>query len=124
VALVLTVGIAGTVIAVRSREGATQFAAAQQDLAPVGAPALERLIVTTSDPRPGYAGRADHAHCSSATASGLGNPWICVVRYPRPPLVRYRVIVNADRSIDGSGQPVGRLLRGSLSVTGCCVGPS
>jgi hypothetical protein len=122
VALVLTVGIAGTVIALKSREGDAQFVARQQDLVPVGPAALERLIVTTSDPRPGYAGRARSAGCSSAGPGALGDPWTCLVRYPRLPRVRYDVTVYADRSIYGSGQPEGRPLGGPLTVRGCCVG--
>lgn len=121
VALVLTVGIAGTAVALKSREGDTQFVAQQQDLGPVGAAALERLIVTTSDPRPGYGGRARAARCSSASPSALGDPWSCAVRYPRLPRVRYRVTVYADRSIYGFGQPEGRPLAGALTVRGCCV---
>jgi hypothetical protein len=124
VALVLTVGIAGTAIALKSREGDTQFVARQQDLVPVAPSALERLMVTTSDPRPGYGGRARSARCSSASSSVLGDPWGCLVRYPRLPRVRYRVTVYADRSIYGSGQPEGRPLQGALTVTGCCVGAS
>lgn len=123
-ALVLIVGIAGTAAALRSREGDTQFVARQQDLVPVGPSALERLMVTTSDPRPGYGGRARAARCSSASSGGLGNPWICVVRYPRLPRVRYRVTVYADRSISGFGQPEGHPLAGALTVRGCCVVPS
>lgn len=122
VALVLAVGIAGTVIALKSREGDTQFVAQQQDLVPVGAAALERLIVTTSDPRPGYAGRARSARCSSQGSGALGDPWSCSVRYPRLPRVLYHVTVYADRSIYGFGQPEGRPLRSPLTVSGCCVG--
>jgi len=122
VALVLAVGLAGTAIALKSREGDTQFVARQQDLVPVGPAALERLMVTTSDPRPGYGGRARGASCSTASSGVLGDPWTCEVRYPRLPRVRYRVTVYADRSIYGSGQPEGRPLGGQLTVRGCCVG--
>jgi hypothetical protein len=121
VALVLVVGIAGTAMTLRSREGDAQFIARQQDLGPVGAAALERLIVTTSDPRPGYVGRAHSASCSSASTNPPGDVWTCAVRYPRLPRVRYRVTVYADRSISGSGQPEGRPLGEALTVRGCCV---
>lgn len=121
-ALVLVVGIAGTAIALRSREGDTQFVARQQDLVPVAAPALERLMITTSDPRPGFSGRALGALCSAASSSALGDPWTCAVRYPRLPRVRYRVTVHADRSIYGLGQPEGQHLGSPLTVSGCCVG--
>lgn len=124
VVLVLAVGIAGTAVALHSREEDSQFVAHQQALAPVGATQLARLMLTTSDPRPGYgrpSARARDARCHSATRSALRNPWSCVVRYPRAPSVRYRVTVYADRSIFGSGQSVGRPLGGVLTVRGCCV---
>lgn len=121
VALVLAVGLAGTAVALRSREGNAQLVSQQQGLLPVGAVALERLILTTSDPRPGYGGRARDARCTTATATALGNPWACVVRYPRLPRVRYRVTVHADRSIYGLGRPEGSGLGAGLTVRGCCV---
>jgi hypothetical protein len=121
VALVLAVGLGGAVLALHSREENTQFVSQQQALAPVGSVQLERLILTTSDPRPGYSGRARGARCSSTSHTALGDPWSCVVHYPRLPRVRYRVVVYADRSIAGSGQPEGRPLGGALTVRGCCV---
>jgi hypothetical protein len=122
VALILIVGIAGSVVALSAREGDSEFAAAQRDLSPVEPGALERLVSTTSDPRPGYRGRALDARCRTHAARALGNPWTCVVRYPRAPLVRYEVTVHANRSISGVGQPADRPLRGALSISGCCVG--
>ena len=121
VALILVVGIAGTVVALKSRESNAQFVLQQQALAPVSASALDALILTTSDPRPGYSGRARDARCSSSAPGALGNPWSCIVRYPRAPRVRYGVIVHADRSISGAGQPEGRPLGKPLTVSGCCV---
>jgi hypothetical protein len=121
VALILAVGVAGTVVALKSRESDPQFIVQQQDLAPVGAAQLDRLILTTSDPRPAYSGRARGARCASSSRGALGNPWTCVVRYPRLPRVRYRVTVYSDRSIHGSGQPEGRHVGGTLVVRGCCV---
>jgi len=122
VALILAVGLAGTAIALKSREGNTQLVSQQQGLLPVSAAALERLILTTSDPRPGYDGRARDARCVSATTTALGNPWTCVVLYPRRPRVSYRVTVYADRSIYGSGRPEGAGPGTALTVKGCCVG--
>jgi hypothetical protein len=124
VALILAVGTGGTVVALESREGNAQFVLQQQSLAPVGPAALQALLLTTRDSRPGYGGplaRALQAHCSSPSHGALGNPWTCVVRYPRPPNVRFRVTVHADRSISGSGQPEGHPLRPPLTVSGCCV---
>ncbi len=85
VALILAVGVAGAVVALKSREGNAQFVAQQQDLLPVNSSALERLILTTSDPRPGYGGRARGVRCASTAGGALRNPWTCVVRYPRLP---------------------------------------
>jgi len=122
VALLLAVGLVATAVALRSREGNTQFLAQQQGLLPVSAAALERLILTTSDPRPGYGGRAAGARCVSAAASALGNPWTCVVRYPRLPRIRFGVDVHADRSIYGLGRPEGSTGGTELTVSGCCTG--
>jgi hypothetical protein len=122
VALVLAVGLAGTVVALRSREGDAQLVAQQHGLLPVSAAALERLILTTSDPRPGYGGRARDARCTSATATAPGDRWSCVVRYPRLPRIRFRVTVFADRSIYGSGRPEASSRGAGLTVRGCCVG--
>ncbi|MFI4992924.1 MAG: hypothetical protein ACHQCH_04825 [Solirubrobacterales bacterium] len=122
VALILAVGIGGTVVALESREGNAQFVLQQQSLAPVGPAALQALLLTTRDSRPGGPpARALQARCSSPSHGALGNPWTCVVRYPRPPRVRFRVTVHADRSISGSGQPEGHPLRPPLTVSGCCV---
>ncbi|MGA7705202.1 MAG: hypothetical protein WB998_09940 [Solirubrobacteraceae bacterium] len=121
VAAILIVGLGGTVVAVHGREAPTQFVSAQQSLAPVGSSQLASLVATTSDPRPGYSGRAKAAHCVAGGSGALGNPWTCLVRYPRLPRVRYRVVVHADLSIFGSGQPLGAPLRGTLTIKGCCV---
>jgi hypothetical protein len=121
VALVLAVGLAGTAVALRSREGNSQFVAQQEGRLPVDAAAVDRLILTTSDPRPGYAGRAREARCGSAASTALGNPWRCLVRYPRLPRVLYALSVYADGSIYGSGRGEGAAGGTALSVRGCCV---
>ncbi len=121
VTLLLAVGLLATGLALRSREGDTQFVAQQQALLPVRAAALQRLILTTNDPRPGHGGRAAAARCVSAHPSALGNPWTCVVRYPQLPRIRFAVDVHADRSISGVGHPEGSTGGTALSVSGCCV---
>ena len=126
VGLILAVGIAGAVVALKSHESNAEFALQQQSLVPVEPAALQTLLLTSRDSRPGVyrtpPTRARAAHCSSATHNALGNPWSCVVRYPRPPSVRFHVTVHADRSISGFGEPVsGPLLHPALTVSGCCV---
>jgi hypothetical protein len=122
VAILLAIGLAGTAIALSGREGNTQFTAQQQSLLPVSGPALQRLLLTTSDPRPGFGGRARSVHCVSASHLALGNPWSCLVRYPRLPRIRYVTTVFADRSIHATGLPEGSTHGTELSVRGCCVG--
>jgi hypothetical protein len=121
VVLLLAVGLLASALALRSREGNTQLVAQQQGLLPVSAAALQRLILTTSDPRPGHGGRAAGARCVSAHPSALGDPWTCVVRYPQLPRIRFAVDVHADRSISGVGHPEGGAGGTALSVSGCCV---
>ncbi len=133
VGLILAVGVAGTAVALAGREADTQFVVVQQGLTPVRAAQLDRLVATTEDPRPFHHGRARGAQCVSSGAGALGNPWSCVVRYPRLPRVRYRVVVRADRSIRGvavlahstrataSGRLVLSSRGGELVVKGCCV---
>ena len=121
VAVILAVGAAGAVMALHGREGNPQFASQQQEIQPVGAAALQELILTTHDPRPGHSGRARNASCSAGSRGGLGDPWTCLVRYPQLPRIRFHVTVNADRSIEGFGQPEGAPRGTPLTLSGCCV---
>ena len=123
IAAIVLVGLAGTVVAVTSRNGDTVLVAQQQNLAPVNAVALEQLIATTSDPRPlSNHGRALSARCTAQGTGEFRNPWTCVVRYPRAPDVRYTVIVHTDRSFRGTSEYfVAGRRGGSLVVHGCCV---
>jgi hypothetical protein len=123
IALVLLVGIAGSIVALASRQGDSQLIAQQQDLVPVSTAALERLMTTTHDPRPtSNHGPGRSAVCTSAGSGEFRNPWTCTVTYTSGPPVRYAVIVHSDRSITGTspyrvaGQPAGRFV-----VNGCCV---
>jgi hypothetical protein len=117
----LAVGAVAAVLALRGHEGNPQFAAAQQGGSAVSATGIEELLLTTHDPRPRRAGRAVRASCAAGSSGALGNPWTCFVRYPRPPRIRFRVTVNADRSIDGAGLPEGARTGTELTVSGCCV---
>ena len=117
VAVILVVGVAGAVLALRSHEGNPEFVAQQQGILPVDRTGLQALLLTTDDPRPSHRGRASGATCTPGSAGALGNPWVCVVRYPQPPRIRFHVTVNADRSIDGAGRAEGA----EVTVSGCCV---
>jgi hypothetical protein len=94
VVLILAVGIVGAVVALKSHESNAELVLQQQGLAPVGPEALDALLLTTRDSRPGYSGRARAARCTSPSHSALRNPWTCLVRYPRPPSVRYRALAD------------------------------
>jgi hypothetical protein len=125
VALLLAVGAAGTAIALKSREGNTQFVARQQSLLPVRAAAVQRLLITTSDPRPGRGGHARAARCRSTTGGGVSaGRWSCLVLYPRLPRMSYQVTVRADRSIVGVGRSTGVMREAASRVRGCCVAAS
>jgi hypothetical protein len=121
VAFVLLTGIAGTVVALRDREGNSQFTAEQRSPGRVSGAGIAGIILTTRDPRPGLTGKVRSANCRAGSGSPLGNPWSCAVRYPSPPLVHYRVLVRANGSIYGSGQPEGSPVIGDLTLNGCCV---
>ncbi|HLH14064.1 MAG TPA: hypothetical protein VKV16_04695 [Solirubrobacteraceae bacterium] len=119
VGTVIAIGLAGSALALHAREGDPQFTLAQREAQPIAASALQELVLTSSDPRPGHRGRARAARCQgSAGGGGLGNPWSCVVRYPQPPSVRFSVTVRADRSIFGIAATRSG---GRLTLSGCCV---
>jgi hypothetical protein len=116
VVLLLVIALGGTLVTLQSRESDTQFLAQQESLRPVSARALEELVATTHDPRPGRrGGLAQNVKCTRLGAGALRNPWTCVVRYPTAPQVLFHVVVAANRSIRGIGQDP------SLAIRGCCV---
>jgi hypothetical protein len=121
VGLLLAVAIAASAVVLLDHEGSPLFAAQQQNLHPVSASALQRLILTTRDPRPGAGGRALSARCTAAGTSALGNPWRCVVRYPHPPSLVFALTVRANYSIYGSTRPRRGQAPTPVTVTGCCV---
>ncbi len=123
VGIVVLVGIAGSIVALASRSSDTQFVAQQQDLVPVSTAQLERLLLTTHDPRPlSNHAQARRAACVPEGSGEFRNPWRCDVAYATSPVVRYAVIVHSDRSIQGtSTYLVAGRKAGALVVRGCCV---
>ena len=114
---VLLIGTIGTVVGAFSRQSDTEFIARQQNLATLAPAALERFVASAPDPRPGTGMRRGiGARCSARGVGALRNPWVCTVRYPVGPGIRYRV------TVDPTGQVRGASPDGAFVVNGCCVG--
>jgi hypothetical protein len=114
---ILVVGVVGTAVAALNRGGDTAFVFQQQNLSSITPAVLERFVRSAPDPRPGMGRhRGLRASCSTQGFGELRNPWVCTVKYPVGPSVRYRVV------IDPTGQVHGVNRDGSLVVYGCCVG--
>ena len=115
---IVLVGVIGSVVAVISRtSGDTAFVFRQQNLNPVTPAVLERFVASAPDPRPGTARhRGISARCAPRGVGELRNPWLCTVKYPVGPSVRYRVLIDPTGQVHGSSSD------GSLTVSGCCVG--
>jgi hypothetical protein len=114
---IILIGAIGTAVAALSRQSDPAFVASQQNLATLTPAALERFVASAPDPVP-TAGRhrGIRARCSTQGVGELRNPWVCTVKYPVGPSVRYSV------TIDPTGQVRGASPDGSLVVYGCCVG--
>ena len=115
---IVLVGVIGSVVAVISRtSGDTAFVFRQQNLTPVTPAVLERFVASAPDPRPGSGRhRGISARCAPQGVGELRNPWLCTVKYPVGPSVRYRVVIDPTGQVHGSSSD------GSLTVSGCCVG--
>lgn len=108
-------GLAGSAVALGSRNADEQFL--QDELHPtnLGPAAVERVVRSAPDPRTGKGSGLD-ATCTRRGKGVLGNPWSCVVRYPSGKRVRISVEVNQDGSYDGFYR-----IAGGAGVHGCCV---
>jgi hypothetical protein len=117
---ILAIGLAATAVAVISRSDSdSAFVFQQRNLTPVTSAVLQRFVASAPDPRPGTGKhRGVGARCRSEGLGELRNPWVCTVKYPVGPSVRYRVV------IDPTGHVSGVNADGSLTVYGCCVGYS
>jgi hypothetical protein len=114
---IILIGLAGTAVAVLNRGGDTAFVFRQQNLSAVTPAVLERFVSSAPDPRPGMGRhRGRRANCSSQGVGEFRNPWVCTVKYPVGPSVRYRVVIAPNGQVHGVNND------GSLVVYGCCVG--
>ena len=114
---ILLIGLVGTAVAALNRQGDPAFVASQQNLATLKPAALEHFVASAPDPVPQTGGqRGIRARCSTQGVGELRNPWVCTVRYPVGPSIRYRV------TIDPTGRVRGASPNGAFTVYGCCVG--
>jgi hypothetical protein len=115
---IMAIGVIATAVAVINRsDGDNSFVFQQQNLTPVTPAVLERFVASAPDPRPGTGKhRGLGARCLSQGLGELRNPWVCTVRYPVGPNIRYRVVIDPTGHVSGANAD------GSLTVYGCCVG--
>ena len=114
---VIAIGLIAAVVAAIARQGDPEFIFRQQNLTALSPAVLEHFVASAPDPRPGTGShRGLRARCTPEGLGQLRNPWVCTVRYPVGPRVRYYV------TIDPTGRVHGASSDGSLVVYGCCVG--
>jgi hypothetical protein len=112
-ASVLAAGLAGTVVALGSRNADSQFIEAQRHPPNLRAADVERVVRTAPDPMIGT-GSGVAATCKSSGSGALGNPWSCVVRYRSGRRARLTVRVNEDGTYSGR-------YAGGGAASGCCI---
>ena len=111
----LTVGLAGGVVALAHRSGDDQFIQDQRHPPKLRATEVARVVRSAPDPATGK-GSGVAATCTRRGSGLLGNPWTCAVRYPGGKRVRLAVHVSDDGSYDGVYLGVG-----GGGATGCCI---
>jgi hypothetical protein len=113
------VGIAGAVVALRSRGGEEDFRYEQSGLlalttSPVLSAARVAAVVAEA-PEPVPAARRTRpvqVSCRPGVGATLRNPWSCTILYRSGRHAHYRVVVQPDGHYEGVGTGI---------ITGCCV---
>jgi hypothetical protein len=116
---VVLIGVAGGVVALRSRGGQEVFEAEQSGALAV----TPARVVTEADvaavvaqaPEPVPAAertRPALVRCRPGAAATLRNPWSCTIRYRSGTSAHYRVTVQPDGHYSGVGTGI---------ISGCCV---
>ncbi len=114
---IIAIGVIATAVAVLNRGGDPEFVFRQENLTALTPAVLEHFVASAPDPRPGMGRhRGIRARCSAQGAGELRNPWVCTVKYPVGPSVRYRVVIAPTGQVNGSSRD------GSLVIYGCCLG--
>jgi hypothetical protein len=112
-------GVAGTVVALRSHGGEEVFRAEQAgSLALTTSPVLSASRVAAfvaQAPEPVAAARRtppSRVRCRAGGGGTLRNPWSCTILYRSGTRAYYRVVVQPDGHYTGVGTGI---------ITGCCV---
>jgi hypothetical protein len=112
-------GVAGTVVALRSRGSEEVFQYEQsRSLALTPSPALSAahvaaVVATAPEPvPPAKRTRPAQVRCRPAGGGTLRNPWSCTILYRSGTRAHYRVVVQPDGHYTGVGTGI---------ITGCCV---
>lgn len=112
-------GVAGAVVALRSRGGEEVFKYEQSgSLASTASPVLSAARVAAlvaEAPEPVAAARRTppaRVRCRAAGGGTLRNPWSCTIVYRSGTRAHYRVVVQPDGHYTGVGTGI---------ITGCCV---
>jgi hypothetical protein len=110
---VLAAGLAGTLVALSSRDADAQFIQDQRHPPELRASDVERVVHTAPDPQTGR-GSGVSAECVRGSRKPLGNPWDCVVRFKSGKRVRIVVRVLEDGTYSGRYE-------GGGGASGCCI---
>jgi hypothetical protein len=116
---VVLVGVAGAVVALRSRGSEEAFQNEQSSsLALRPSPVLRAaqvaaVVAFAPEPvAPAQRTRPVHVSCRPGGGGTLRNPWTCTILYRSGRRVSYRVVVEPDGHYTGVGPGI---------ISGCCV---
>lgn len=118
VAVVLSiciVALVGALVGLNARGADDQFLLRQENPSKLSADAVEKLMLSSPDPRPPHSRSGTRSRCTPEGERDLRNPWRCTVQYRSGSVARYRVRINAD------GSYVAQYSTGTARARGCCL---
>lgn len=108
-------GVAGTAVALGSRNSDAQFLQDQRHPPNLRPADVERVVRSAPDPASGK-GHGTAATCESSGSPPLRNPWSCVVRFASGKSVRMTVRVLRDGTYEGRYIGIA-----GAAASGCCI---